>query len=158
MEFVANLSAAFPTWGGFPESLWAPLAGGILIGLAAVTLMAVNGRIAGIAGIASRLLPPFDRDGETLGRALFLLGLIGGPAILLKMGVFVDVASPGIARPWLILAGLLVGFGTVLGSGCTSGHGVCGLARLSPRSLLATLGFMAVAMTTVFVLRHVIGG
>lgn len=147
----------FATWGSFPDSVWAPLGGGVLIGLAAVILMAVNGRIAGISGIVSRLLPPTALDSEWIGRGLFVLGLIAGPLLWGGLAGGVDLWTPEVKTPVLVLAGLLVGFGAVLGSGCTSGHGVCGLARLSPRSLVAVLAFMASAAVTVFVVRHVLG-
>ena len=130
----------------------AALSGGALIGLAAVLLMAATGRIAGISGIAARILPPY-RDGEFAGRLVFVAGLIAAPVLLavLGQGGPVEIAAgPGT----LVLAGLLVGFGTVWGSGCTSGHGVCGLARLSVRSAVAVAVFMCVAVLTVFVVRH----
>lgn len=139
-------------------SEFAPLAallGGGLIGAAAVALMATTGRIAGISGIASRLLPPYTEEGLG-GRVAFVLGLVLAPLLLdLATGT---VATPQIeaTTPTLLLAGLLVGFGAVWGHGCTSGHGVCGLARLSKRSLVATLVFMATAVATVFLARHVL--
>lgn len=149
----------YPTWESFPESLWGPLTGGLTIGAAAVLLMAVNGRIAGISGIAARLLPPTAKDGEALGRALFLLGLVAGPLLLLRLGgVLIDMSQPETPLPLLLLAGLMVGFGSVLGSGCTSGHGICGLARFSPRSALAVAVFMATGAVAVFTLRHMVGG
>jgi uncharacterized membrane protein YedE/YeeE len=133
------------------------LAGGALIGLAAVLMMAWQGRIAGISGIAAGLVAPW-RDGPLVAsRAAFLLGLAAAP--LLWMAVtgrtIIQTVSPDVLL--MAAAGLLVGFGTVLGGGCTSGHGVCGIARLSPRSLLATAIFMATAIITVFVARHVVG-
>lgn len=131
--------------------------GGALIGLAAVIFMAVNGRIAGVSGHVRRLLPPYSAPSfaESL---LFILGLILAPpvwALATSEAVHQSVA-PSLSLN--AVAGLLVGFGTVLGSGCTSGHGVCGLSRLSKRSLVATLTFMATAAATVFVFRHVFGG
>ena len=136
----------------------ASLLGGALIGLAAVLLMAGSGRIAGISGITARLLPPYEAGGEPAGAAALLAGMIVAPLLVLAVtGAPVAQAMSG--SPLLLaVAGLLVGFGTVWGNGCTSGHGVCGIARLSPRSLTATLVFMATAMATVFVLRHVAGG
>lgn len=133
----------------------ASLLGGGLIGLAAVALMGTTGRIAGISGIAMRLLPPYAGGGFT-GRLAFILGLVAAP--LLVGLVTGRVPSPQIeASPaLLVLAGLLVGFGAVWGHGCTSGHGVCGLSRLSGRSLLATCVFMATAMATVFLTRHLV--
>lgn len=133
------------------------LAGGALIGLSAVLLMAVSGRVAGISGIASRLLPPWT-DGETAGRLAFIAGMMAAPLLWVGAGlgqIDVDMAANA---PLLAAAGAIVGFGAVWGNGCTSGHGVCGLSRLSPRSLVATLIFMAVAGATVFVVRHGIGG
>ena len=134
------------------------LLGGALIGLAAVLLMAASGRIAGISGITARLLPPYQPGGEPAGAAAMLAGMIAAPLLVLAVtGAPVAQAMSG-NLPRLGAAGLLVGFGTVWGNGCTSGHGVCGLARLSPRSLVATLVFMAAAMATVFVIRHAAGG
>lgn len=131
------------------------LFGGVLIGLAAVLLMAFHGRIAGMTGILTGLLPPFSSDWAW--RAAFIVGAIIAPAlILLSTGQNIGFASP-VATPWLIVGGLVVGIGVYFGSGCTSGHGVCGMARLSPRSLVATAIFMAAAALTVFVVRHVLG-
>lgn len=130
--------------------------GGGLIGLAAVLLMATTGRIAGVSGFVSRLLPPFG-DGQFLIRLAFVAGLIAAPPLYtLATGHAVAMlVTPNTGL--LIVAGLLVGFGSVLGNGCTSGHGVCGIARLSPRSLVATTVFMATGVLTVFVVRHVLG-
>lgn len=134
---------------------WASLAGGLVIGLAAAMLVLFNGRIAGISGILGGLLRP--SPGEVAWRAAFVAGLIVAP---LAWALF--AALPAIhveaGTPTLVIAGLLVGFGTRLGSGCTSGHGVCGLSRFSPRSLAATLTFMAAGFAVVFVVRHVLGG
>ncbi|MEQ1868300.1 MAG: YeeE/YedE family protein [Micropepsaceae bacterium] len=126
--------------------------GGLMIGLAAVLLMATNGRIAGISGIAARILPPYE-DGETLPRLAFVAGLVLAPLIYLAAGGSI-VQTVSTNLPLMMATGLLVGFGAVYGGGCTSGHGVCGLARVSARSLAATLTFMGVAMLTVFVVRH----
>jgi uncharacterized membrane protein YedE/YeeE len=134
----------------------ASLIGGILIGLSAVALMALHGRIAGISGVVSRLLPPYQDDQGT-GRLAFVLGLVLAPlAAKLLAGYPVTQTVSG-NLPMMAVAGLLVGFGTVWGNGCTSGHGVCGLARFSKRSLVATLVFMATAFATVFLARHLIG-
>lgn len=134
------------------------LIGGALIGSAAVLLFLLNGRIAGVSGIAGRLLDReiHNRREEIAWRVLFLVGLVIGAGVYsLWMPVTIHLnASVGL----LTIAGLLVGFGTQLGSGCTSGHGVCGIARLSPRSIVATLVFLASAMITVFIMRHVVGG
>lgn len=132
----------------------ASLAGGLLIGLAAVWLMAANGRIAGVSGMLNRLLPP-DRDGSAGERFAFVGGLVLAPVIWMAAGgAIIQTVTSSV--PLLIVAGLLVGFGSTLGGGCTSGHGVCGLSRLSIRSLVATLVFMCTGMATVFVARHVL--
>jgi uncharacterized membrane protein YedE/YeeE len=133
------------------------LAGGVLIGLSAVLLMASVGRIAGISGIVSRLLPP-HAAGDLSGGLAFVAGLVAAP--LLAFAVTGRPVAQAVSGDLGLMAaaGLLVGFGTVWGNGCTSGHGVCGIARLSPRSLVATLVFMAAAMATVLVTRHVLGG
>jgi hypothetical protein len=130
------------------------LVGGALIGLAATILLLLNGRIAGISGIAGGLAPPVR--GDIAWRLLFVAGLVIG-AGLYRLGDPTSTIEIESSIPVLVAAGLLVGFGTQLGRGCTSGHGVCGLARLSPRSLVATAVFMAVAGITVYVVRHVIG-
>jgi uncharacterized membrane protein YedE/YeeE len=133
----------------------AALVGGALIGTAAVALMAATGRIAGISGIAVRLLPPYADRGFA-GRLAFVLGIVVAPlAVALGTGSM-PVPRIEATMPLLALAGLLVGFGAVWGNGCTSGHGVCGLARLSTRSLVATAVFMATAIAAVFVTRHVL--
>lgn len=138
---------------------WASLAGGALIGLAAVFVMLMFGRIAGIAGITVQAIRPFvaqDRA-DWAWRAAFVAGLLASPPVwALASGRAVAQTVPD-ALPAMALAGLLVGFGTALGSGCTSGHGVCGLARLSRRSMVAVAVFMGTAFATVFVLRHIVG-
>jgi uncharacterized protein len=133
---------------------WSALAGGVLMGVAVVLLLLAEGRILGVSGIFGGLLPP--RRGDTLWRLLLLAGLIASPWLA---GPLFGAAAPSIetSAPSLIIGGLLVGFGTRLSNGCTSGHGVCGLARLSPRSLVATLCFMGAGALTVFVMRHVLG-
>lgn len=138
-------------------SILAPLAGGILIGLAAAVLLFFHGRIAGISGILGGALRNRQR-GDLGWRLAFLVGLLaaGAVAVLLsptQVEITIDRSLGAMA-----LAGLLVGFGTALGSGCTSGHGVCGIARLSKRSLVATATFMAVGALTVFVVNHLLGG
>lgn len=131
------------------------LIGGVMIGLSAVWLMAALGRIAGISGIASGLLTgASDRD----WRIAFLIGVVAAPWLLALLRGESAIGAPVVSWPWMVTAGLLVGFGTRLGGGCTSGHGVCGVARLSRRSLLATALFVASAMATVFVIRHLLGG
>lgn len=136
---------------------WASLIGGTMIGLSAVLLMLWEGRIAGISGIAGRLLPPY-RDGAFLSRLGFIGGIVAAP-LLISLASGTPVSQTISSNvPLMVVAGLLVGFGSVWGNGCTSGHGVCGLSRLSPRSMVATATFMATAFITVFVVRHVIGG
>ncbi|WP_372070784.1 YeeE/YedE family protein [Tistrella mobilis] len=133
------------------------LIGGVLIGAAAVWLMAAQGRIMGVSGILAGLLPPKPAAGDDRGwRITFALGLIGGPLIVQAVTGAPATGAPVVSLPLLVVAGLLVGFGTVIGSGCTSGHGVCGLSRLSPRSLVATGTFMATGALTVLVMRHLI--
>jgi uncharacterized membrane protein YedE/YeeE len=132
---------------------WASLAGGMLIGVSAALFILFNGRIAGISGILGGLLRPTRND--TLWRLAFLAGILVAPVLygllapLPSVRVDADTAT-------LIAAGLLVGIGTRYGSGCTSGHGVCGISRLSPRSLVATVAFMAAGFATVFLVRHLI--
>ena len=133
---------------------WPALAGGALIGLAAALFVLFNGRIAGISGLLGSLLA---RGGEGRGeKALFLLGVLLAP---LLWQVFAALPAIEFQGGWLslLVAGLLVGVGTRYGAGCTSGHGVCGISRLSPRSLVATLAFMASGFATVYVLRHGLG-
>src|SRR5947209_2869507 len=133
---------------------WASLAGGILIGLAAAMLLLLSGRVAGVSGIVGRaLLAP---RGDFAWRLTFVAGLLAAPALwwLFEGPRLLPHIAAGFGT--LIAAGLLVGIGTQYASGCTSGHGVCGLSRLSPRSLVATLAFMGAGMVTVFVVRHVL--
>jgi len=129
------------------------LLGGFLIGASAVLLMFVTGRIAGVSGIAARLLPPYE-DNAFGGRLAFVAGLIAAPILVLVAAGRLPAQSIDANAPALILAGVLVGFGSVWGNGCTSGHGVCGLSRLSLRALVATLAFMATGFLTVFIARH----
>jgi len=133
------------------------LAGGILIGLSAVLLLTVNGRIAGISGIVHGIVAP-EKPNDLDWRLLFLVGLIAG-AFLYRLLNGMDT-SIALEASILIVGGggILTGIGTAVGSGCTSGHGICGLARRSSRSLVATISFMLVGGITVFILRHVIGG
>lgn len=130
--------------------------GGALIGLSAVLLLLSTGRIAGISGIFSGLL---NMRGEDKGwRIAFLAGLILAPVIASLVGY--GMPPPNLPSSWtvIVVAGVLVGFGTRLGGGCTSGHGICGIAQLSPRSAAATVVFMVTAIATVAVTRHVLGG
>jgi uncharacterized membrane protein YedE/YeeE len=133
---------------------WDSLAGGVLIGLATALLLLANGRVAGISGILGGLLRP--ASGDVAWRLCFVLGLFLAPLVWLTMRAM-PPAQIDHSPAMLAAGGLLVGIGTRFGSGCTSGHGVCGIARLSPRSLLATACFMAAGFITVFVVRHVLG-
>lgn len=137
----------------FPWTL--PLAGGLLVGTAAALLLWLNGRIAGISNIFGGLWQA--PKGDAAWRWAFLLGLLAGGLCLLPFAT-TAFGPPQTSLGGMALAGLLVGFGTRLGNGCTSGHGVCGLSRRSLRSLAATLTFMLVAMLTVYLKRHVLGG
>ena len=138
-------------WNAFTP--WSALAGGMLIGLATALFVLLNGRIAGISGVLGGLLKPVA--GDVLWRAAFVGGLIVAPLVY---ALFAVVPAVQIDAEYgaLVLAGLLVGVGTRYGAGCTSGHGVCGLSRLSPRSLVATLVFMCAGFVTVFVMRHLL--
>ncbi|KRG66929.1 YeeE/YedE family protein [Stenotrophomonas terrae] len=129
------------------------LAGGVLIGLAATLLLWLTGRIAGISGIVGGVLMP--RSGEVAWRGAFLIGLIGAGAAYLWLVPGAYTPRQGFPPVLLVAAGLLVGFGTRMGNGCTSGHGVCGLGRLSVRSFAAVLTFMATAVLTTYIVRHV---
>ncbi len=132
---------------------WSALAGGMLIGLAAVMFALLNGRIAGISGVLGGLLKPVR--GDIGWRAAFIAGIVVTP---LFYGLFKALPAIQIDADYglLVVAGLLVGVGTRYGSGCTSGHGVCGLSRLSPRSLVATITFMGAGFVTVFIVRHLL--
>lgn len=131
------------------------LVGGLMIGLAAVTIMATHGKIMGVSGIVSRLLPPPAADWSW--RVSFTAGVLAAPILLLLLtGRQPDIELTA-NLPLLLSAGLLVGLGTAIGNGCTSGHGVCGLGRLSKRSLVATATFMGTAAVTVFFARHGLG-
>lgn len=134
---------------------FASFAGGIALGLASAIFILVNGRILGISGILGGLLPP--RTGDTTWRIAFLLGLFAAPTVFHAVMPAQYIHAPRIeATDWIVVvAGLLVGIGTRYASGCTSGHGVCGLSRLSPRSLLATASFMSAGFATVYLMRHV---
>lgn len=132
------------------------LIGGALIGLAAAIYILGLGRVAGVSGILGSLLRP--RSSEAPAQLAFLAGLIAAPLLMGVAGVKLPAVSIDASLPVVIAGGLLVGFGTRLGGGCTSGHGVCGIARLSTRSLTATMLFMAAGAAVVFIARHVIGG
>ena len=132
---------------------WASLAGGVLLGVASALFILLNGRVLGISGILGGLVKP--QPGDAGWRIAFVAGLLAAP---LLWRLFAQPAEFHVdtALPVLVIGGLLVGWGTRYGSGCTSGHGVCGLSRLSPRSLAATLAFMGAGFATVFVMRHVL--
>ncbi|MCS0589668.1 YeeE/YedE family protein [Massilia norwichensis] len=130
---------------------WTALAGGLLIGLAAAAFVLLNGRIAGISGILGGLLRP--ARGDIAWRVAFLAGLVGAPLVHALFAALPEARIEA-GEGTLVVAGLLVGLGTRYGAGCTSGHGVCGLSRLSPRSLVATAAFMAAGFLTVYLLRH----
>lgn len=139
-------------WNNFTP--WSALAGGALIGISAGLFILLNGRIAGITGIIGGLLRPVMHDAGW--RIAFAIGLILAPIVWLLFSPLPEIkidASNGL----LVVAGLIVGFGARYGSGCTSGHGVCGISRLSPRSIIATLAFMGTGFLTVFVMRHLLG-
>ena len=137
---------------------WASLIGGLLLGVASAAFILINGRILGISGILGGLLPP--KVGDISWRVAFLLGMLAAPTVFMALVPAGFASEPRIdAGFWTVIAaGLLVGIGTRYASGCTSGHGVCGLSRLSPRSLVATLSFMGAGFLMVYVLRHVLQG
>jgi uncharacterized protein len=141
-------------WANFTP--WASLSGGIVLGVASAFFILVNGRVLGISGILGGLLPP--KSGDAGWRMAFLLGMLAAPLVygVLAPAGFVHAPRIDAGFATLVAAGLLVGLGTRYGSGCTSGHGVCGLSRLSPRSMIATLAFMAAGFAMVFVVRHVL--
>ena len=141
-------------WANFTP--WSSLTGGIVLGIASALFILINGRILGISGILGGLLPP--KVGDTTWRIAFLLGMFAAPTVFHAVVPAEYVTAPRIeATEWMIvIAGLLVGVGTRYASGCTSGHGVCGLSRLSPRSLVATASFMSAGFVTVYVVRHLI--
>jgi hypothetical protein len=141
-------------WANFTP--WSSLTGGIVLGIASALFILINGRILGISGILGGLLPP--KVGDTTWRIAFLLGMFAAPTVFHAVVPAEYINAPRIeATEWMIVvAGLLVGVGTRYASGCTSGHGVCGLSRLSPRSLVATASFMSAGFVTVYVVRHLI--
>ena len=140
-------------WSAFTP--WSALAGGVMIGLAAALFVLLNGRIAGISGIVGGLLTP--ARGDIGWRVAFVAGMFGATLLWLEVTQLPEIRIEA-GYPMLMLAGLVVGISTRYGAGCTSGHGVCGISRLSPRSLVATVAFMATGFATVYVLRHLIGG
>jgi len=140
-------------WSAFTP--WSAAIGGVGIGLAVALFVLVNGRVAGISGIVGGLMKP--SAGDAAWRVAFVVGLLVAPAAYGIVAAYPAIAIEG-GYPALIVAGLLVGVGTRMAGGCTSGHGVCGLSRLSPRSLVATSSFIAAGFVTVFAVRHVLGG
>ena len=136
---------------------WASLAGGVLIGIASVLLMLVLGRIMGATGVLAGLIQPASGQ-DFAWRAVLLAGMVTGPLLVLAVTGQMPAVEVPVPTLMLVVGGLIVGVGVTYGSGCTSGHGVCGMARLSPRSLVATVTFMLTTGATVFVVRHVIGG
>ncbi len=136
---------------------FASLAGGALIGAAAVLLMFLHGRIAGATGILAGILMPANRA-DWSWRVAMLLGMVTAPGLILVLTGQMPTIEVPVSTAALLLGGLIVGVGVTLGSGCTSGHGVCGMARLSPRSIAATLTFMVTTFMTVYLMRHVLGG
>lgn len=133
---------------------WSSLSGGIILGVASAIFILINGRILGISGIVGGLLPP--KPGDTLWRLAFLAGMFAAPWVFSVLAPPDMISTPQIDADtlMLVIAGLLVGIGTRYGSGCTSGHGVCGLSRMSPRSLTATISFMGTGFLTVYLVRH----
>ncbi|MEM8855016.1 MAG: YeeE/YedE thiosulfate transporter family protein [Pseudomonadota bacterium] len=137
---------------------FASLVGGMMIGLAAVMLLATTGRIAGISGLAQSALPPLRGGVSAAVGAAFVLGLFAAPVVYMAATGSAPQMTVNPSLGVMVAGGLLVGLGTAIGNGCTSGHGVCGLSRLSVRSLVATCVFMAAAFLTVLVVRHGMGG
>lgn len=135
---------------------WSAISGGVLLGIASALFILANGRILGISGIVGGLLPP--KLGDAGWRIAFLAGMFAAPWVFLPLAPADFIAAPRIQANTIttVIAGLLVGIGTRYASGCTSGHGVCGLSRLSPRSLVATLSFMGAGFGTVLVVRHIL--
>ncbi|NBX55111.1 MAG: YeeE/YedE family protein [Betaproteobacteria bacterium] len=135
---------------------WTSLWGGLLLGVASATFILINGRVLGISGILGGLLPP--QSGDTFWRLAFVLGMLAAPTVFMALAPAELVIEPRIdAGFWTVVtAGLLVGMGTRYATGCTSGHGVCGLSRLSPRSLVATLCFMGAGFSMVYIVHHLV--
>lgn len=136
---------------------FASLIGGILIGTAAVMLMALRGRVFGATGILAGFMTPANSS-DWAWRALLLAGMVTGPIVYMILTGSMPAVDVPVSRAALIVGGLIVGVGVTFGSGCTSGHGVCGMARLSPRSIIATVTFMVATFITVYIVRHVMGG
>jgi len=152
-EILTRIVAMNIDWDAFTP--WSGLAGGAIIGIAAAMFALVNGRVAGISGIVGGLLRPSLSD--VPWRVAFLAGLIAAPIVFALVAPLPPIVIDA-EYPLVGIAGVIVGIGTRYGAGCTSGHGVCGLSRASPRSLVATLAFMAAGFATVFIARHVLAG
>ena len=135
---------------------WASLTGGVLIGLASTFLMLVLGRVMGATGILTGLIAPSSGK-DAAWRAALVLGMVSGPLAVMALTGRMPAVEVPVSVPMLVIGGLIVGVGVTYGAGCTSGHGVCGMARLSPRSIAATLTFMLFTFITVYVVRHVLG-
>ena len=136
---------------------YAALAGGVLIGLASTLLMLVSGRIMGATGILAGLFQPANAS-DFSWRAVLLAGMVSGPLAVMAVTGQMPAVDVPVSTAMLVIGGLIVGLGVTYGGGCTSGHGVCGMARLSPRSIAATITFMIFTFATVYVVRHVFGG
>lgn len=136
---------------------WASLGGGVMIGAASTLLMLLLGRVMGATGVLAGLFQPASRD-DFAWRAALLAGMVTGPAVVWLVSGEMPAVQVPMSTVALLLGGVIVGVGVTFGAGCTSGHGVCGMARLSPRSIVATLTFMVFTFATVFIVRHVIGG
>jgi len=135
---------------------WTSLAGGVLIGVASTLLMLFLGRVMGATGILAGLFQPASRD-EFAWRAAVVAGMVSGPVGVLALTGQMPAVQVPVSAPMLVIGAFIVGLGVTFGSGCTSGHGVCGMARLSPRSIIATATFMACTLVTVYVVRHILG-
>lgn len=135
----------------------ASLSGGVLIGIASTLLMLIAGRVMGATGILAGLFQPASGN-DFAWRAALLLGMVSGPLVVAAISGEMPQVQVPIGLPAMLIGGVIVGVGVTFGSGCTSGHGVCGMARLSPRSIVATVTFMAVTFVTVYLIRHVFGG
>ena len=163
LQIVYIQKSEYQIWhnkGPIMETEFTPLPsllGGGLIGASAVLLMATHGHIAGISGILSRMLPPASKDQSLPQSLIFLIGLLLAAPLWITINGQVPLQTVSNNLPLLALAGVLVGFGSVWGNGCTSGHGVCGISRLSGRSIVATLTFMSTGFVAVLLLRHVFG-
>ncbi|UYV35641.1 YeeE/YedE thiosulfate transporter family protein [Rhodobacteraceae bacterium D3-12] len=135
----------------------ASVSGGVLIGIASTMLMLIAGRVMGATGILAGIFQP-ESSSDFAWRAALLLGMVSGPLLVAVITGEMPLVQVPVSLPLLLIGGLIVGVGVTFGSGCTSGHGVCGMARLSPRSIVATVTFMAVTFVTVYLVRHVFGG